>query len=105
MNGMKIALLTVFGLFSGYLYSQQNHDTMDNQTIVETFLHGFNDPTKIPGSLALLADNYKFSNPMVDLRSKAEFIGLAQEIGKVVTGVELISIAENGSWVGTLLCV
>ena len=38
---------------------------------------------------------------MVELNSKAEFITLAQEIGKVLTGVNLISTAENGDWVAT----
>lgn len=73
----------------------------DNSKIVETFLTGFNDPSKIGTSFNLLADDYKFKNPMVQLQNKAQFIALAQEMGKVLTGVELISIAQNGNWVAT----
>ena len=72
---------------------------MDNQQIIETFLAGFNDPSRIQASLALLAENYHFKNPMVDLQSKAEFIALAQEMGKVLTGVDVIRYAEDGEWV------
>ena len=72
---------------------------MTNQEVVETFLSGFNDPSKIGESLALLAEDYHFQNPMVQLSSKAEFIALAQEMGKVLTGVNLIRSAENGDWV------
>ena len=77
---------------------QANHD---NSKIVEKFLAGFNDPSKIGESLSLLADDYKFKNPLVQLENKAQFIALAQEMGKVLTGVELISIAQNGQWVAT----
>jgi len=74
---------------------------MTNQEIVTTFLNGFNDPTQIYKSLDLLADDYKFKNPMVELNSKAEFIKLAQEIGAVITGINIINISENGNWVAT----
>lgn len=82
-------------------YSQQKQKKMSNEQIVETFLNGFNDPTKIQESLALLADDYKFTNPIVSLNSKTEFIALAQEIGAVLTGVNLKRIASNGDWVAT----
>ena len=74
---------------------------MSNQAIVKQFLQGFNDPSQIQASLDLLADDYKFKNPMVELHSKAEFIALAQEIGKVLTGVNVIGTAESGDWVAT----
>lgn len=96
---MKFVFLIVFGLISSCIYSQEKHNKMTNQEVVEKFLKGFNDPSKIQESLALLADNYKFKNPMVELKSKAEFIELAQEIGKVLTGVNLVRSTENGDWV------
>ena len=87
---------------SNALYSQQNQSTkMTNQEVVQQFLNGFNNPAEIQASLNLLADDYKFKNPMLELNSKAEFIALAQEIGAVLTGVNVIGIAENGNWVAT----
>ena len=74
---------------------------MTNQEVVEKFLSGFNDPSKIQASLALLADDYQFTNPMVQLQSKAEFVALAQEMGQILTGVHLIRSAEDGDWVAT----
>ncbi len=74
---------------------------MTNQEIVTKFLNGFNNPEQIEESLVLLADDYKFRNPMVVLNSKAEFIELATEMGKLLTGVKLISSAENVDWVAT----
>lgn len=96
----KFKLLTILGLtlITGILYAQ-NRNTMSNQEVVETFLNGFNDPTKIQASLDLLTDDYEFENPMVHLTSKAEFIGLAVEMGKVLTGVEIQNIASSGEWV------
>lgn len=92
----------VFNLFAFSLYSQTNEATnMSHQAIVKSFLEGFNDLSKIQASLDLLADDYKFKNPMVELNSKAEFIALAQEIGAVLTGVDLIRIAQDGDWVAT----
>ncbi|MEO1260232.1 MAG: nuclear transport factor 2 family protein [Bacteroidota bacterium] len=72
---------------------------MTNQEIIKQFLNGFNDPTKIQESLALLADDYKFKNPLIELKSKAEFLTLAQAIGAVLTGVNIIRLAEDGDWV------
>lgn len=87
---------------SNALYSQQNQSTkMTNQEVVQQFLNGFNNPAEIQASLNLLADDYKFKNPMLELNSKAEFIALAQEIGAVLTGVNVIGTAENGDWVAT----
>ena len=73
---------------------------MTNQEIVIQFLNGFNDNTKLESSLALLADNYHFKNPMVELHSKESFIELAKQIAAALTGVNIISSAENGNWVG-----
>lgn len=72
---------------------------MTNQGIVKQFLNGFNDPSEIVESLALLADDYQFQNPMIKLESKAAFVGLAQEIGEVLTGIDIIRITDNGDWV------
>lgn len=91
-------LLLVMGLISSSIYSQENQIS-SNQEIVEKFLNGFNNPDKIQESLVLLADDYQFQNPMVQLNSKTEFIALAQEIGKVLTGVDIVRIAQNGDWV------
>ena len=95
---MKKVCLMVIGLLSlSYTYSQST-DYKNTQTVSQ-FLAGFNDPSKIQEALSLLATDYHFQNPMVELHSKAEFIALAQEIGKVLTGVEIIRIAAQGEWV------
>lgn len=101
MKTWKLTLLLALGFYANNALAQTEQPALTNQEIVETFLSGFNDPEKIPASLALLADDYQFKNPMVELHSKAEFIALAQEIGKVVTGIEVQSIAANGEWVAT----
>ncbi|MBX2870726.1 MAG: nuclear transport factor 2 family protein [Saprospiraceae bacterium] len=75
---------------------------MTNQEVVEKFLNGFNDPSEITASLALLTEAYRFSNPMVKLNSKAAFIALAQEMSKVLTGLRIIRMAEHGDWVVVL---
>lgn len=75
---------------------------MTNLEIVKMFLNGFNDASKIQESLAVLADDYKFKNPMVTLNSKKEFIALAQEMGAVISGINIINIAETNNWVATL---
>ncbi len=72
---------------------------MSNEDTVRTFLSGFNDPSKIQASLDLLAEDYKFKNPMVELNSKAEFIPLAQSIGATLTGVDVLHVAQAGDWV------
>ena len=79
--------------------AQKRNKKMTNQEIVTKFLDGFNQPEKIQESLDLLADDYKFKNPMVELTSKAEFVQLAQQIGAVLTGVNVIEVAENGKLV------
>ena len=102
MKSMKVIFLIVMGMCSNALYSQQNQSTeMTNQEVVQKFLNGFNNPAEIQASLNLLADDYQFKNPMIELNSKAEFIALAQEIGAVLTGVNVIGIADNGDWVAT----
>ncbi len=57
---------------SNSVNAQQARD--NNSKIVETFLAGFNHPSKIEVSLGLLADDYKFKNPLVQLENKAQFI-------------------------------
>lgn len=101
MKTWRLILVMVMGLSWGVNYSQSNPNKMSNRAIVEKFLNGFNDPSKIGESLALLAEDYTFENPMVKLESKVAFIGLAQEMGKILTGVNLIHSAENGDWVAT----
>jgi len=102
MRLMKYAFIMGITIFSISLNAQQiQSNNMTNQEIVKKFLNGFNDPTQIQESLDLLADDYKFKNPMVELNSKAEFIKLAQEIGAVITGINIINISENGDWVAT----
>ena len=36
---------------------------------------------------------------MVELNSKEEFIVLAKQISAVITGIEIINIAEKGKWI------
>jgi predicted SnoaL-like aldol condensation-catalyzing enzyme len=99
---MKYAYVIGIIMFSTTINAQQTKsNTMTNQEIVKKFLNGFNDPTQIQESLDLLADNYKFENPMVKLNSKVEFMKLAQEIGAVITGIDVIHTSENGNWVAT----
>jgi predicted SnoaL-like aldol condensation-catalyzing enzyme len=103
MRLIKHAFIIGITIFSINTYAQQKErNNMTNQEIVTTFLNGFNDSTQIQKSLDLLADDYKFKNPMVELNSKVEFIKLAQEIGAVITGINIINISENGNWVATL---
>lgn len=102
MKKVTFVLFIAMGLILSSTYSQQKQNIMTNQEVVEKFLSGFNDPSKIGESLALLAEDYKFRNPMVQLNSKAEFIALAQEMGKVLTAVNIIRSSENGEWVGVL---
>lgn len=102
MRLIKLVITTGIILFSMSLNAQQLQNTdMTNQEIVKKFLNGFNDPAQIQESLDLLAEDYKFKNPMVSLNSKAEFIALAQEIGAVITGINIMNISENGNWVAT----
>ncbi len=72
---------------------------MTNEETVTKFLNGFNDPTRMQESLDLLADDYKFKNPLVELDSKAQFIPLAQSIAAALTGVDVVHTAQNGDWV------
>ena len=102
MRLMKYILVMTIAMFSSSIYSQQNQNNiMTNQEIVKKFLNGFNNPAQIQESLDLLADDYKFKNPMVELNSKTEFIALAQEIGAVITELNIINISENDNWVAT----
>lgn len=100
MRLIKHAFITGITILSMNSYAQQNErNNMTNQEIVTKFLNGFNNPEHIQESLALLADDYRFKNPMVELNSKEEFIVLAKQIGAVITGIEIINIAENGNWI------
>ncbi len=99
MKATKFLGFIALVLISGSIYSQSNQSSMTNTAIVRKFLDGFNHPEKIQTSLALLADDYHFKNPLVELKSKAEFIVLAQGISQVLTGVEILHTAENGEWV------
>jgi predicted SnoaL-like aldol condensation-catalyzing enzyme len=89
--------LTIFSIQSNA--QQTKSTTMTNQEIVTKFLNGFNSPEEIKKSLDLLADDYRFKNPIVELNSKEEFIVLAKQIGAIITGIEIINIAENGNWI------
>ena len=85
----------ILSLFLGNIAFGQGKKELSNVQIVEKFFEGMNDPSKIQASLDLLTDDYSFKNPLVKLNSKLEFIALAGEIGKVVTGVNVKQIAEN----------
>lgn len=74
---------------------------MNRAEIVTTFLEGFNNPSKIQASLNLLADDYHFTNPIMETHSKAEFVELAKKIGEVVKGLQIIATAESPDWVAT----
>ena len=99
MKQLRSIMIIASLLLSTNMYSQRNQANMANQEVVLTFLQGFNDPTKIQESLALLADDYSFKNPVVELHSKVEFISLATEMAKVLTAVNVIHTAANGNWV------
>ncbi len=100
MKLIKHAFIIGLTMFSIHSNAQQiKSTTMTNQEIVTKFLNGFNNPEEIQESLALLADDYRFKNPMVELNSKEEFTVLAKQIGAVITGIEIINIAENGNWI------
>ncbi|RIV36717.1 nuclear transport factor 2 family protein [Flagellimonas lutimaris] len=101
MRKLKIALMLTVGVLSSMTYAQKSKIMTKTET-VRTFLNGFNDTAAIQQSMELLADDYKFSNPMVELNSKSDFIELAQQIGQVLTGVEVLEVAENGDWVAAL---
>ena len=74
---------------------------MNRTEIVSTFLEGFNDPTKLQASLDLLAEDYHFTNPVIETHSKVEFIELAKKIGAVVTGIQIIATADSPDWIAT----
>ncbi|NAY91721.1 hypothetical protein GTQ34_07320 [Muricauda sp. JGD-17] len=95
-----VMVIAISFAVSSNMHSQmKNNSTMTNKQTVLTFLNGFNDPAQIGASLELLIDEYEFTNPMVELHSKAEFIALAQGIGEVLTGLEILNVAESGDWV------
>ena len=102
MQRMTLVFVLLTGLFSNSSYAQNDHNKISNTEIVEKFLNGFNDKAKIEASLALLAEDYKFKNPMILLESKSAFISLAQDMSKVLTAVNIIRISENEDWVAVL---
>lgn len=100
MKSIKHVFIIGLTIFSIQSNAQQiKSTTMTNQEIVTKFLNGFNNPEQIQESLVLLADDYRFKNPMVELNSKEEFIVLSKQIGAVITEIEIINIAENGNWI------
>ena len=72
---------------------------MDNEQIVRRFLGGFSQPDRLQESLELLADDYRFKNPMVELESKTAFIPLAERISGALTGLDIQRVATAGDWV------
>lgn len=74
---------------------------MNRTKIVTTFLEGFNDPAKLQASLDLLAEDYHFTNPVIETHSKVEFIKLAKKIATVVTGVRVIATADSSDRIAT----
>lgn len=98
MKQLAITMIFMGAFLSGSQISAQKVSGK-NEKIVVKFLDGFNNPEKIQESLDLLSDDYKFKNPLVSLNSKAEFIQLAQQIGAVLTGVNVIEVAGSGDWV------
>ncbi|MEM6261532.1 MAG: nuclear transport factor 2 family protein [Bacteroidota bacterium] len=99
MNTIKFMLLAGLGIWASITSAQDKSEAPSNKQIVQQFLEGFNDPTKIHASLELLADDYHFSNPVVSLTSKEAFIGLAQQIGEALTGVNILRMSQQGEWV------
>ncbi len=77
----------------------KNQTIMTKEAIVTQFLSGFNDPSKIAESFALLTDDYHFTDPMENINSKVEFINLSKELASVLTGIEIKRLAVNGNWV------
>lgn len=98
---MKKTMPLIIILFiSIHAHAQQpKNNTMTKTEIVQTFLRGFDQPEEINASIALLADNYQFKDPTVERNSKVEFLETAKELAKILTGVEIIRIAENEAWV------
>ena len=75
---------------------------MTKREIVKKFLNGFNDSSMIQESSALLAIDYKFKNPMIELNSKADFMLLAQKMGAILKRINIIGITESENWVTVL---
>lgn len=75
---------------------------MTPQDIVIKFLNGFNNPEQIQESLNLLASDYHFKNPFVNLTSKADFVLLAKSISEVITEINIIETNANGNSVAAI---
>ena len=99
MKKIRLALLIALGLVTSAGFAQENRSQLTNQAVVTTFLAGFNDFDRVGESLALLDDDYHFTDPTATANSKAEFIELAKTLAQVLTGVEVVKIAESGDWV------
>ncbi|NQX98638.1 MAG: nuclear transport factor 2 family protein [Flavobacteriales bacterium] len=99
MRLIKHALLIGITMFSINVNAQKNQTIMTKEVIVTKFLNGFNDPSKIGESLALLTDDYHFTSPTGNDNSKTEFIESIKELANVLTGVEIKKIAVSGNWV------
>ena len=94
-----IILILLMGVSINQTHMQYDPPTLNNQEVIELFLDGFNNPENFQVSMDLLADDYTFRNPLIQTNSKDEFIALAQEMGKILTGVEIQYMAQSGDWV------
>jgi len=99
MRLIKNVLLIGMTLVSIRINAQVKSKTMTKESIVTTFLKGFDDQTKIGESLNLLADDYHFTSPTDENNSKVEFIEAATEVAKILTGLDINHMAVSGNWV------
>lgn len=99
MRSIKHVLLIGIAFVALHVNAQTKSKTMTKERIVTTFLHGFDNPTKIGESLNLLADDYHFTSPTDENNSKVEFIEAATEVAKILTGLDINHMAVSGNWV------
>lgn len=99
MRLIKHALIIGITLISININAQKISTTIAKETIVSNFLNGFNDPSKILESFALLTDDYHFTSPTGNENSKVEFIESVKKLKGILTGVDIKKIAINGNWV------
>ena len=86
------SLITIPHSSGNTKYTNNASITIEMMFIIKSFFE----------SLVLLADTYKFKGPIVQYNSKTEFIAAAKELGKILTGVQILKIAENGNTVGIM---
>ncbi|MEM9327792.1 MAG: nuclear transport factor 2 family protein [Bacteroidota bacterium] len=98
MKKSIVFILTMGILLTSQVALSQKATTKKEKLVVQ-FLDGFTDPAQWEGSLALLANDYTFRNPMVSLTSKDEFVVLAAQIAQVVTAININQIVGQGNWV------